>query len=375
MKIAIDITASAWTGKRSGVGHYISALTNNLADIDSNNEYLLYAYFSRDFEQRRKSLFIPQKENFRLKVRRIPIQVFNFLAVNVPLNLLSERVDVIHSPFYVPPHPRKIRTILTIHDLTSILFPQFHTKYVRRLGVEIRRSCRRIDKVIAVSENTKGDVVNLFGIPEEKVVVTHEAADEIFKPLKDAAKIASIKAKYKIPNEFVLFVGTLEPRKNIIALIKAFSLMKDKIEHKLVVVGKKGWLYTEIFEQVAKLGVEDRVVFTGYVPDEDLVWIYNACDVFVYPSVYEGFGLPVIEAMACGAPVITSNTSSLPEVAGNAAILVNPQNIDEISTNIMKVLEDDNLKKQLSQKGIEQAKKFSWKKTAEKTLAAYMSLA
>lgn len=233
------------------------------------------------------------------------------------------------------------------------------------------RTLKTADRIIAVSNSTKRDLINYFNIPEEKIKVILEAADEKFK-LLNKEEINEVKQKYNLNFPFILYVGTLEARKNIPTLIKAFYKIKKKnIEHKLVIAGKKGWKYKEIFETIDKLDLQNDVVFTGYVSDEDLPALYNAADLFVYPSIYEGFGLPPLEAMACGTPVITSNTSSLPEVVGDAGIMVDPCDVDGLTQTMCDVLTNDGLREDMIKKGLERAKMFTWEKCARETLKVY----
>ena len=228
-----------------------------------------------------------------------------------------------------------------------------------------------MDKIIAISENTKNDLINLYRIAPERIKVIYVAADEVYRPMENPERTAHIRQKYTLPDRFILFVGVIEPRKNIVRLIKAYNQIKGKIQQKLIIVGKKGWLYEDVFKTVDRLSLNQDVNFLGYVPKEDLAFLYTACDLFIYPSLYEGFGLPPLEAMACGAPVISSNTSSLPEVVGDAGILVTPTSTEELSAAMYKVLTDENLRNEMKLKGLERAKLFSWKKTAQETIKIY----
>jgi glycosyltransferase involved in cell wall biosynthesis len=231
----------------------------------------------------------------------------------------------------------------------------------------------RTSVMICVSESTKNDCIKLLNIPEKRLRVIPLSADEQYKPLKNKKQIHDeLKQEYNIDFPFILFVGTLEKRKNVPTLLKSFyKLKKSKVEHKLVVVGGKGWKYTKIFDLIEELNLKNEVIFTDYVSDKYLVKLYNAADLFVYPSLYEGFGLPPLEAMACGCPVITSNTSSLPEVVGDAGIMINPNDIDGLTESMLKILTDNQLREEMSRKSLERAKIFSWKKTAKETWKVY----
>jgi len=230
------------------------------------------------------------------------------------------------------------------------------------------------DQIIAISNSTKQDLIRYFQVPEEKITVTHLAADECFQPLP-FDKVQVFREKYGLDFPFILYVGTLEPRKNLPTLIKAFYYLKKKnIHHKLVIAGGKGWKYDPIFQTISDLNLIKDIHFTGYVPKEDLPLLYNAADAFVYPSLYEGFGLPPLEAMACGCPVITSNTSSLPEVVGDAGIMINPCDYDKLAEAIDNIISDTDLKIQFSKMGQVRAAQFSWNKCAEETLKIYNDL-
>jgi glycosyltransferase involved in cell wall biosynthesis len=293
----------------------------------------------------------------------------------IPLYIKKNNPDVIHDTYHFAPFLflKKFKKVITVYDITPILYPETHK--ISRIFMHkyfFSPILKSSDKIISISENTKRDIIKHFKIPEDKIKVIPLAANENFRKL-DENETSKIKSKYNINFPFILYVGTLEPRKNIPNLLNAFYKIKKQqgIAHKLVIAGGKGWKYNEIFETIEKLNLQNDVIFTGYVPDEDLPGLYNAADLFVYPSLYEGFGLPPLEAMQCGTPVITSNTSSLPEVVGDAGIMVNPHDIGELANKMYEVLTNKDLRKELSKKGIERAKLFSWKKCAEETLKVY----
>lgn len=228
--------------------------------------------------------------------------------------------------------------------------------------------------MIAASESTKKDAVRLCGLDEAKIKVIYHGVSPRFRPAGPEA-VSAVRQRYGLPDRFVLSLGTIEPRKNLTSLLEVWhALSSGGVPPKLVIAGSKGWLYAPFFSKLRELGLEDQVLFTGYVPEEDLPAVYSAAELFVYPSLYEGFGFPVLEAMACGAPVITSNTSSLPEVAGQAALLVDPTSLEELSAAIGRVLENQELRNQLRARGLEQAARFSWERTARETLSVYESL-
>ena len=263
----------------------------------------------------------------------------------------------------------------TLHDLIFRFYPQTHKPLNRWfLTLMMPRFLRAVDAVIAVSDCTKRDAVRLYGLDEAKIKVIHEGVNPRFCTAPPEA-ISVVRQKYGLPKDFILSVGTIEPRKNLTSLLEAYRVLRDRRgECKLVIVGQKGWLYEGFFRRLRELGLKDEVIFPGFVPDEDLPALYSAADLFVFPSLYEGFGLPVLEAMACGAPVITSNTSSLPEVAGDAALLVDPTSIEALTHAMRNVLESKQLRDELSAKGYEQAAKFNWESAARETLAVYASV-
>jgi len=231
----------------------------------------------------------------------------------------------------------------------------------------------RADAIIAISNHTKLDLIKYFDAPEDKITVTHLAADKAFTRIVDHDILKKIRQKYSLPHDFVLFVGSLEPRKNLPTLLAAYALLQQTFKNKfsLVIVGSEGWLNDQIKLLITELKISENVCFTGYVAQEHLSAIYSMASVFVYPSLYEGFGLPVVEAMACGTPVITSNVSSIPEVVGDAAVLIDPINKEELALTIERVLGDEDLRESLRISGIARAKTFSWERCARETLEVY----
>jgi glycosyltransferase involved in cell wall biosynthesis len=236
------------------------------------------------------------------------------------------------------------------------------------------RFLRAADAVIAVSEHTKADAIRTYGMREEKISVIYEGVADRFRRTSPDAT-AAVRRKYSLPDRFILSVGTIEPRKNLSALLEAYHVLRNEYpEYRLVLVGKKGWLYADFFRRIDELGLGDKIVFPGFVPDEDLPAMYSAADLFVFPSLYEGFGLPVLEALACGAAVVASNASSVPEVAGDAALLVDPNDGEALVREMRAVLNNAKLRQDLQARGPKQAAKFSWRKAAEETLDVYSAV-
>ncbi len=368
MRIGID--ASSTIPPRTGIGNYTYNLLQALGRIDKENEYILY------FNYFRPSKIIPKFEqpNFEKVINRIPCRVQRVLHNNLklPIELFVGKIDVFHSPNYFLPPTRGAKGIITIHDITFKRFPETQTRSDTRYANKwVPEALKMANGIITDSQSAKRDIIELLGVPENKIDVIYGAVDQRFLPINDIQILQEVKMKYNLPEKFLLYVGTLEPRKNISGLLQAFAILRQNISYKLVIAGGKGWLYDEIFEIVRKLNLTEDVIFAGYVPDEDLPAFYNLADLFVFPSLYEGFGLPPLEAMACGVPVVCSNTSSLPEVAGDVAIMVDPYDVEGLAEAMHKILADVTLQQKMRAKGLKRAKLFSWEEAAKKTLAVY----
>lgn len=282
------------------------------------------------------------------------------------------RADLLHvtyvGPFF-PPCP----LIVSVHDVSFRRYPEFFSGMHRLLfSTLLPWTLRRANGVITLSESAKQEILWFYPFLENKVYVTPLAPSRLFCPVTDQDALRAACARYGIHSDFVLAVGNLQPRKNLSRLIEAFAAVLPQVESlQLVIVGQEQWQSSALYDMVHRLDLAERVLFTGYVPDQDLVLLYNAAEVFVYPSVYEGFGLPILEAMACGTPVVTSNTSSMPEVAGDAAILVDPYSVEQIAKGILSVLTDFELRQDLIERSLKRAVQFSWGKTAQQTLEIY----
>ncbi|MEW6606640.1 MAG: glycosyltransferase family 1 protein [bacterium] len=365
MKIGID--AHTIGHKVTGNETYISNVIKALAKIDKENSYKLY-YTNPEIV---KNGFINQPNFQEILIK--PHSPLIRIPFSFPLEILKRPIDLFHVQYIAPPLC-SCPIIVTIHDLSFIHYPQYFTKREQlRMSMLIPITARQATKILAVSEYSKKDIINSYRIPEDKIVVTYDGVNESFHPIDNQELLDEIVAKYGITNKFVLYVGNIHPRKNLGRLIEAYCLLKKNhnIKHKLVIVGKKAWLYADVFKRVREMGLENEIVFTEYVPQEDLPLLYNAAEVFVYPSIFEGFGIPPLESMACGTPVITSNTSSFPEVVGDAGVTVSPHSVDDIAKAIYDVLSNPQMQKRLSEKGIERAKLFTWENTAKRTLSVY----
>ena len=291
----------------------------------------------------------------------------------LPILAQTQHLDLLHGTVNVGPLLAPCPTVITVHDLSFMRYPQAFPGFQRvYLQTQVRRSVRAARRVIAVSEATKRDIVALFGVPAERIDVVYNGVDAGFSPAP-AGEIEAFRQRKGLPNRYVLHLGTLEPRKNLVRLVQAFhqARQQGQADVKLVLAGGKGWGFDDIFVEVSRLGLERDVLFAGYVSDDELAWWYRGAEVFCYPSLLEGFGLPVAEAMASGVPVITSNLSSLPEVAGEAALLVDPTSVDDLARALLTLLTDQASAEALRAKGPPQAARFSWPRTAEQTAAVY----
>jgi glycosyltransferase involved in cell wall biosynthesis len=345
-----------------------------LARVDLRNQY--YLYYGASFRQSRAALPHFDNPNFHKKLIRFPGRVFRLLTEKLrvlPVGSLLGDYDLYHGMNYHVPRVA-FPSIVNIYDLSYLLFPQYFTrKRLNDIRGKVASSIKRADRILTGSESTKADIVNFLKVQEERIEVIQFGVEEAFKP-QGSEEAVSIRKKLSLPERFILFVGTIEPRKNIISLLRAYRKL-GRSDIGLVVAGGRGWLFEEIFREVGRLNLHGKVLFPGRVSEADLPALYSAASVFVYPSVYEGFGFPPLEAMACGTPVITSNTSSLPEIVGDAGIRVNPEDSGGIAEAIGSVLDDNSKRDEMRMKGIERAKRFSWETCARKTLRLYREVA
>lgn len=384
MLITID-GSSFLTRRVSAIAKCTKNLITELLKLDKENKYIIFFYTST---RERHKLFLQKEklfksENVSFKTLNIPQYGFEILWNKIglrypPIELFIGKTDIFHSPGYRVPLTKKAKLITTIHDLTRLKIRENLPKNIVEHFLSIvQPAIERSDKIIAISENTKKDIIEIFNIPQEKVRVIYYGISKNFCPIDDKEKIKEILKKYNISQPYLLCVATsLGKNKNLSTLIKSFKFFKDKYksEHKLVIVGKKSEEYNVLFRLACELKIDNGVIFTDYVPEDDLVYFYNGAEVFVFLSLYEGFGLPVLEAMSCGLPVIVANTSSLPEVVGDAGILVSPYDIEQIAELIYKIISDSEFKESLVNKSLSQAKKFSWEKCAQETLRLYYNV-
>jgi glycosyltransferase involved in cell wall biosynthesis len=372
MRICIDVSPAVH--HRAGLGRYAQELTAALLALDHENEYI--AFYMRAAEAQVDPP-VDHLPHLTTNLSAKPWRMSALLAhlTRFPQDRRFPDVDLFHATDHLLPRLSRVKSVFTLHDLIFRFYPETHKPLNRWfLTLMMPLFLRAAEAVIAVSESTKRDAVRLYGLDEAKIKVIYEGVNPRFCAAPPEA-ISVVRQKYGLAGSFILSVGTIEPRKNLTAVLEAYRALRDwGGEFKLVIVGQKGWLYEGFFRRLRELGLEDKVIFPGFVPDEDLPALYSAADLFVFPSLYEGFGLPALEAMACGAPVITSNTASLPEVTGDAALLVDPNNTEALIQAMKSVLENRQLRDELQAKGPKQAAKFNWENAARETLAVYASV-
>ena len=371
LRIAID-AHSVGTGL-AGNESYATNLIEALAEIDRVNDYTLYVTRSEAFER-----FSNRWPNFtvRATLPHTPL-------IRIPLTLSAELrrnpVDVLHVQFTAPPFA-PCPVVVSIHDLSFEHLPQtFKRRSRTQLRLTVRRSARQASHVLALSDYARRDIIATYNVRPENVSVIPLAAPAHFGPVQDERELQRVRQTYGIETDYILSVGSIQPRKNLNRLIAAYSrLRRAQPERKLpqlVLVGKRAWLYDETLRIIKELEVGNSVILTGYVPEADLPALYSGALCFVYPSYFEGFGLPPLEAMKCGAPVIVGNKTSLPEVVGDAGLLVDPFDVDEIAFAIKKVIDDSNLRASLRVKGLERAGLFDWRDTDRQNFAVYRNVA
>jgi glycosyltransferase involved in cell wall biosynthesis len=327
--------------------------------------------------------------NFRIKSATISdvwlARLWHRLRLPLAVETLAGTQDLFHATdFVLPPTSRRSRTLLTVHDLSFIRDPDSATPQLRRyLNTVVPQSVARAHHVLADSLATKDDLIELYNTPSDKITVLYSGVDFRFAPEKQRGEEERIRQRYKLGHQpFILSLGTLQPRKNYGRLISAFGRVADvsrwidgkPVFHNLVIVGKQGWLFDSIKADVARLGIRTRVIFPGYADDQDLPALYRAADLFVFPSLYEGFGLPPLEAMACGTPVVTSNVSSLPEVVGDAGLTVDPTDIYALADTMGRALQDTYLRQQMIERGLARAAEFTWLRAARQLLQVYQQI-
>jgi len=362
MRIGIDARMAFYS--KAGIGRYVINLVRALRKLNPQEEFVIL--------QSRKDRTPLASSPFRTSYLWTPSH-HRLEQFTLPLELLPHRLSLLHSPDFIPPFRFRGLSVITVHDLAFLIYPQILTQDSIRYYGQIEEAVERADHIIAVSEWTKKDLMELLGVPEAKITVVYEAAEELYRPIDPREASGMVRELFGIEGRFILFVSTIEPRKNVPTLLKAFKIVRERCREdvKLVLVGGRGWLSEKVFEMVDELNLRKDVLFLGFVPAEKLLYLYNSASLLAHPAIYEGFGLPILEAMACGLPVVASNVASIPEVTGSAAILVEPDDEEAWAAAIRRILKEPEFAQELREKGLKRASLFSWEKTASKTLEVY----
>ena len=370
-RIHIVLDALLVDPEPTGVGRSILELVQALAGSDRGWEFTVLATHEDAFD------FLEGVEHWTVTscpgARGGALRKAVFTQVGLPGLCRSLQAELLHSLQFIAPLRATCRRVVTVHDLGYLYFPRAHPWHQRLyLDLSTRWNARAAAHLLADSQATKADLVARYSTPPEKITVAYPGRDERLAPVRDPALVEAVKTRYGITGDYFLYLGTLQPRKNLLRLVAAFAHLITQSPHlqisKLILAGKRGWLYDDLFAQVHRLGLEGRVLFPGYVPDEDKAALLSGALAFVFPSLYEGFGLPVLEAQACGCPVITSITSSLPEVAGDAALLVDPGDTSAIAAAMQQVATDPTLRENLIERGFANVRRFSWTACAQSVL-------
>ena len=376
MRIGIDYTAAI--RQSAGVGRFVQGLVTALVKLDRENQYtLMYSRPERNSSPPR----FPTESNVTARSLFLTERLTNILwyklGIAVPIELIGPVADLYYFPDFALPPVRRGRSVITVHDLSFLLVPDCADARLRaHLEKVVPMSVRYADFVTADSENTRSELTALLDVEPNRVAVVYGGVDDQFHPVVDEAQLQSVRTKYGLFSPFVLYVGTIEPRKNLGRLLRAHIRLRTKYgsRHQLVVAGGLGWLYQDVLRDIEEIASEHEVIFLGRVPDQDLPSLYSLADVFAFPSLYEGFGLPPLEAMACGVPVVCSNTSSLPEVVGDAGVLVSPYDVDALSDALASLLNDPVRRRELADRGVVRARRFTWERSARQLLEVWRQL-
>lgn len=370
MRIAFDGTTLR--SPQTGVGYYTEHLLQHLLqEADADDEFLVLS--NRTVETSTCLPLNGQDAPHVVDTLRFPIRNV-WLQTLLPLSLRRLSPTIAHFTNSITPLLDRTPTVVTIHDMTLNLFPRLHPLRKQLLTRPlVAFAARQADAIIAVSHSAKNDIVRLASVPAERVHVIYEAAAPAFRPIRDAALLDQVRRRHSLADRIILYVGAIEPRKNLPRLFEAYAALhhSHELPHQLVCVGPFGWGYEEVQRCIETLGLQQAVRLTGYVPFEDLAPLYNLSEIFVFPSLYEGFGLPVIEAMACATPVITARTSSFSEIADGAVETVDPLQTESIADALLRLSRDAERRRELGQRGHRRAQKFSWTRAARETLTLY----
>lgn len=354
---------------RAGIPNYINNLLSALGEVDRDNEYFLYTGRPLPME-----LGLPG--NFRLRRVSFPSPRLQlWYQIGLPLRMKRDRLDLFHDPVYPLPFRLPVPGVITVHDLSNYTHPGVHSLRSAVAGRLFPRHLRKARRIITDSRYTASRLKDFFPWTEDRITVVHLGVSESFRRVEDGGVLRSVAERYRLPSRFMLFLGTVEPRKNLDRLLAAFAGCAGEIPHSLVIAGGLGWKYEKLLHRISSHPVSDRISLTGFVREEDLPALLSMAEFLVYPSLLEGFGLPILEAMACGTPVMTSDVSSMPEIAGDAAYLVSPVSVESIAAGLRRLAADEGLREELARRGPERASCFSWRRTAEQTLEVYRSAA
>jgi glycosyltransferase involved in cell wall biosynthesis len=385
MHIGIDYTSAAWQG--AGIGRYSRELVRAIVEQGAAHRYTLF-YAAGGID--RDSPYLAELRRLTdayAHVRAVPIpfsprrltQIWQRLRAPLFVELFTGPIDLLHAPDFVLP-PTRARTLVTIHDLSFLVHPECaEPSMVRYLTDAVPRGLRRADAILADSEATRRDLVRLLSINPARIELVYPAVGARFRPMAPE-EVEPVRQRLALPDHFVLFVSTIEPRKNLVRLLEAIALLLQ-IEHpnlqsticnlQLVIAGRRGWMYDDVFTAIERLGLRDRVRLLDYVHDKDLPALYNLATAFAYPSIYEGFGIPPLEALACGTPTVVADNSSLPEVVADAAVLVSAEDVASIASGLARAVGDGALRSRLRAAGPERARQFTWEQAASRVLACY----
>lgn len=371
MKIGIDARAAKWY-RGTGIGTYTYELIDNINKVDSSNDYLIFLPDTNSFD-------INLENNFKLRNINVNIRNNFWDEINIPNILKDSEVELYHVPQNGVglPMDKKCKFVITLHDIIPYKIPQtVSSRYLKIFTEELPKIIPLCDGIITVSNFSKDDIAKAFNFPKDKIFVTYLSAEDIYKPIDKLKSKKIIEKEYGISGDFILYVGGFSPRKNIVGIIKAFEHIRNRIDKnlKLVIAGKKGISYQNYISLTEKLNLTSNVIFPGFIALSHMPYLYNSAELLVYPSLYEGFGLPPLEAMACGTPVIVSNSTSLSEIFNKSAIMVNPYNIDALGEAIYECLENNILRRQLISRGFNLCKNLTWKNTALSTINSYKSI-
>ncbi len=377
MNICIDARNLVFESHWAGTSLYTFRLIESLLNIDRTNRYTLYFNFFRGWIERRAPLL--RDLDVRMRVLRLPRKYADPLCdrYHFPIDLVTGSFDVIHGPAYELLYHRKGKSIVTIHDLTFHLHPEWLGSTWRDHFIEdVHSAIERADHFITVSNHIKGEMTEHFGIPADRITAIHHGVEDRFSPNDEPGGRRVLMNRFGLMGPYLLSVATREPKKNLSVLLDSYRILRERMPDapKLILVGKGGWESRPIQHEITSRGIQDRTAVLGYIPNEDLPKLYRHAHLFLFPSLYEGFGMPLLEAMASGCPIVASTAAAIPEVAGDAALLVDPNDPDGLARAMEDLVSDEEKRKELIGKGLERAREFTWEETARKTLEVYTAL-